>query len=465
MTKRDMLAMTATEMSAGFAHGDISPVEVVDASLAAAAWVSERLNAIASLDADRARADAALSAARWRAHAPLGPLDGVPITFKDSFHVIGLPRWLGTAVNAGVVSTIDAAPVRRARDEGMIVIAKTTMPDYALIMSGVSSQHGIIRNAWDLDTNPGGSSAGAGPSVTAGVAPIAVGTDMVGSVRLPAALSGLASIKPTQGRIAYDPAGNYRSAGPMAKSVDDVEQALRVLGQTDAADHVALDGRYMPGAHFTSLSGKTVGVLRALSFGDTVDDDTAAAVDLQASRLADLGAAITDIDDLAAKTADYDAIYWFMVYKGIADFYAADSAARERILPEIGAMMDQTLQQSALFAAQVGKRLALGTEAVRQQLAPFDYILSPALPMRAFAATDIRPSKAGGPMGHMGFACWFNQLGWPAGTVPVLAARHGGCPVSVQIAGQRFDDAGVLQVMRLLEAARGFDIAYPIVSL
>ena len=451
--------MSAAELVAGYAAGSLTPVDVVELSLARAA--ADELNAIASVDAEGARIAAVRSAERWAAGTPLGPLDGVPITFKDSFHVLGRPRWHGTAVNPGGRSTLDAAPVRRAREAGMIVVAKTTMPDYAMLMAGLSSQHGVIRNAWDPATSPSGSSAGAGPSVAAGIAAIAVGTDMVGSVRLPAAVSGLASIKPTQGRIAYDPAGDYRSAGPMARTVDDVEAALEVLGRYDPVDQNALPGRYSPPERpFTELTGLTVGVLRELSFGSRVDGPTAAAVQSQVEVLTGLGARTVELDDLAVTAADYRAIYWFMLDKGLPDYLAQDAASRGRIRPEIGRMLDSALNRTAADAAQGAHRIAVATERVRRQLSAVDYVLSPALPVHAWPAEQVSPDPDD-PMSHMGFACWFNRLTWPAGTVPVRSPGPGRCPVSVQVAGHRFDDGGVLQVMRLLEQSRGFEIRYP----
>ncbi|WP_213813613.1 amidase [Glaciihabitans sp. dw_435] len=438
MTAVDFRTVDASGLRHAYASGDTTPSDIAEIALERAHAASDLYNAIASIDEPGTREAAAASTRRWRDGEPLSDLDGVPITFKDSFHVKGMPRWHGTAINTGVISPNDAAPVRRARGAGMLVVAKTTMPDYAMLMSGLSSQHGVIRNAWDTATNTGGSSAGAGPSVAAGVASIAVGTDMVGSVRVPAALSGLASLKPTQGRIAYDPAGDYRSAGPMATTIDDVESALRVLGRHDPLDLYALPGRYeSPATARTDLSGVTVGVLR------------------------DLGATLVDIADLDVGERDYEAIYWFMIDKGLPDYLAQSAAARGRILPVVGEMLEGSLMRSAASAALDAHRVAVATETVRRQLAPFDYVLSPVLPVRAFPATDVSPDPDDA-MAHMGFAAWFNRLATPAGTVPVLDLGDGLCPVSVQIAGARFDDGGVLQVLRLLEQRRGFEVHYPV---
>lgn len=461
----DINLLSAADMAEGFRSGRFTPVDVAEAALAAVEGPLMALNSVSSHDADMTFAAAKESSERWRQARPLGPLDGVPISFKDSFHIAGMPRWHGTACHPGTRSKADALPVTRARAAGMVPTCKTSMPDFAMVMSGLSSQHGIIRNAWNPDTSPGGSSSGAGPSVVVGAAVVALGTDMVGSVRLPAALSGLASIKPTQGRIAYDPPGSYRSAGSMARSLDEVEWTLAALGRFSDRDFFSLEGGFAPVMPaFERLDGKVIAVWRQAGWGDKTDPSTLQAVELQISHLADLGAEIVEIDDLDVTPDDYLAIHWGMLYVGAPDYFGLPAEERGKIHPIIGAMYEDLLDQSAIFAAGVARRIGAAAIRVAAQLDRFDYILSPALPVRSFPANLPCPDPTLGAMSHQAFACWFNQTGWPAATVPVFDPGDGGCPVSVQIAGKRFDDGGVLQVARLLEARRGFAIARPSIA-
>jgi Asp-tRNA(Asn)/Glu-tRNA(Gln) amidotransferase A subunit family amidase len=461
-----LLSLDAAQLRAAYAETSISPMDVIKAVLAAAELARDTFAAITSINQNDALAAAAASEARWRAHAPLSRLDGVPMTFKDSFNIRGLPRWHGSAVSLGSVSETDAAPVRRAREAGIVIAAKTSMPDYGLLMSGLSSHTGITRNPWDPATNTAGSSAGAAACLACGVAPLALGTDMVGSVRLPAAMCGLASLHATQGRVAYDPPGNYRGAGPMARTIADVTALLEVVGQYDPVDHFALPGSFVADDRSVErLDGMKIGVLSGLSYGDRVDAPTAQAVSAQADVLCTLGAEIVPLADLDVTQEDYEAIYWTMVHKGLGEFFAAPASRRGAILPQIGAMLDAALGQSALFVAGQARRLAAATARVRKQLETFDFILSPALPKHRFPAEAISPGPDMGAMSHMGFACWFNQLGCPAGTAPVARAAESACPVSVQLVGRRFDDAGVLRLLRHLEHARGFDITFPVLSL
>ena len=462
----DVLRLDAAQLADAYGQGHLDPCEVTEVMLNAAEAAGQRYNAMTCLNPDDARQAASASAARWRAGTPLGLLDGVPITFKDSFNIAGLPRWHGSAVNTGMVSNADAAPVRRAREAGMPIIGKTSMPDYGLLMSGLSSHSGVIRNPWDCSQNTAGSSAGAAACLAAGVAPLALGTDMVGSVRLPAAVCGLVAIHATQGRVAYDPPGNYRGAGPMARSVADAAALLSVVGQYDAADHFALPGAFSHDARrLDQLRGLRIGVLSRLGHGTPVDSATATAVQQQAALLGELGAEVILLDDFDLSAEDYQAVYHVMVHKGLAELYAQPAERRARVLPQIGTMLDAALLQTALEMDQVHRRIAQAVARLERQLAPFDYLLSPALPVRGFPCDAISPSPALGAMSHMGFACWFNQMGRPAGTVPVHQPGDGGCPVSVQIAGRRFDDSGVLQLMALLECQRGFAIVYPTITL
>jgi len=189
--------------------------------LARAERTNPDINAVFSLRADDALKQARLSQDRWGRDAPQGPLDGVPVLLKDSVKCIGFDYFHGSAGYLGTPASEDAPPAARIKEAGGIVFAKPTMPDFGMSASGVSSQFGIVRNPWNLQANSGGSSAGSGSAVAAGVAPLAVGTDIAGSVRLPAAYNGLAALKPSRGRIPHLPPSPLSTAGPMARTTDD----------------------------------------------------------------------------------------------------------------------------------------------------------------------------------------------------------------------------------------------------
>src|SRR5262245_10795828 len=193
---------SAEALSAAYASGKLSPVEVTRACLARIDAWEPRLNAMFRLDRDGALAHARAAEARWRSGTPHSPLDGVPITIKENIYTRGDPAPIGTRANEGLpVASEDAPAAARVREAGCVILGKTTMPDYGMLSSGLSSIHGVTRNPWRLSRNPSGSSSGAGAAAAAGYAPLHLGTDIGGSVRLPATHCGIFALKPSLGRV------------------------------------------------------------------------------------------------------------------------------------------------------------------------------------------------------------------------------------------------------------------------
>src|SRR5215470_13733205 len=232
--------LSAHELSTAFRAGELSPVEVTRAALARISAWEKHINAMYVVDADGALAQAAASAARWRAGEPLSLLDGVPATIKDNIAVRGLPTPVGTAAGDMTPSPTDAPPVARLREAGCVLLGKTTMPDFGMLASGISSLHGTTRNPWNLGRNTAGSSSGAGAAIVAGYGPLALGTDIGGSVRLPAAYNGIFGLKPSLGRIPIYPPYLGRVTGPMTRTVTDAALAMVSLTRPDPRDYMAM---------------------------------------------------------------------------------------------------------------------------------------------------------------------------------------------------------------------------------
>src|SRR3954463_15598879 len=192
--------ISAVELERLYADGAIDPVAV---------WRSVRermdawepvVHAASPRDDAPCESEARAAAQRWRTGRPRGPLDGVPVTVKENIASAGIPTPLGTAAAERVPARADAAVVARLREAGAVVVAKTTMPDYGMLTSGVSSLYPTTRNPWNPAWTPGGSSSGAAAAAAAGYGPIHIGTDIGGSVRLPAAWTGVVGFKPSFGR-------------------------------------------------------------------------------------------------------------------------------------------------------------------------------------------------------------------------------------------------------------------------
>src|SRR5438477_4564608 len=236
----ELYDLSAVELLSAYRSKSLSPVEVARAVLRRIGVWEPHLHATYALDADAALTQAEASQARWLAGAPIGPLDGVPAMIKENIATRGVPTPLGTAATQLMPAERDAPPTARLREAGAVILGKTTMPDYGMLSSGLSSFHPLTRNPWDLSKGPGGSSSGAGAGVAAGYGPLHIGTDIGGSVRLPASWCGIFTLKPSLGRIPIHPPYAGRVAGPMTRTVEDAALMMDVLAQPDDRDTMSL---------------------------------------------------------------------------------------------------------------------------------------------------------------------------------------------------------------------------------
>jgi Asp-tRNA(Asn)/Glu-tRNA(Gln) amidotransferase A subunit family amidase len=248
------------ELAAAYATGDLSPVQAVQAVLDRIDAWEPGINAMFLVHRESALVAARDSERRWRRGEPLSPLDGVPITIKENIHTRGDPAPIGTAANMELPQPLDAPAAARVREAGCIIIGKTTMPDYGMLSSGQSSRHGVTRNPWRLDLNPSGSSSGAGAACAAGYGPLHIGTDIGGSIRLPATHCGIFGLKPSQGRVPVYPPYAGRVAGPMTRTVRDAALLMNVLTGADVRDFMSLPPQ--PLDYRTSVDGLSPQSLR-----------------------------------------------------------------------------------------------------------------------------------------------------------------------------------------------------------
>lgn len=457
---------TAQDLTDGYASGALSPVTVAEQTLAAARLAGERYRAVSAVDPQVALAAAEASAARWAAGDPIGPLDGVPVSVKDSFPVVGLKRWHGSAIHDHLPpSTYDGAPVRRLREAGAVVFAKTTMPDFGLLAAGLSSQFGTITNPWDPAISPGGSSSGAGALLAAGVGPMAVGTDMGGSVRTPAAQCGVVALKTTQGRVAYDPPKLVGTAGPMGATVQDVARLLEVIGAPDPADHLSLPGRFVwDRTAVPDLAGLRVGVtLTSPERMLAVDPQVAAAVEESARLLERLGATLVPFEPVCTYD-DYLRHGRWAYTKGMPELLAAPEAAWAAIPSALRAGIVACKDTTLLEWFALDKAMEQTRARWSAAFHTVDLVLSPVIPVESFPAHAPGPVADGTPLDHLMFTIPYNLTGLPAGTVPV-ALSTAGHPIGVQVGGHRFDDGLVLNVLRLLEENRSVELHHPVLRM
>ncbi|MEV5407121.1 amidase family protein, partial [Streptomyces albidoflavus] len=232
--------LSAIDLVAAYRANALSPVEATEAVLARIESTEPSLCAMWALDSDGARAAARESETRWRRGEPAGPIDGVPVTIKENIATVGVAVPLGSAATDLTPATADAPPAARVRESGGVILGKTTMPDLGMLSSGLSSFHKLARNPWNTSKNPGGSSAGAGAAAAVGYGPLHIGTDIGGSIRLPAGWCGIVGLKPSFGRVPIDPAFIGRVAGPMTRTVADTALFMSILSRPDARDGMSL---------------------------------------------------------------------------------------------------------------------------------------------------------------------------------------------------------------------------------
>lgn len=451
--------MSATALLAGYASGRLSPVDAMEAVLARIDAVNPALNAFFVVRADEAIQAARDSEARWHAKAPIGALDGVPVSIKDSIAMVGWPYWRGTKGRVGTVSGQDSPPAARLREAGAIFFGKTTMPDYGLLGSGVSSAHGTTRNPWNLAMNTGGSSSGAGAAVASGMGPAAIGSDLAGSVRLPASHCGIFALKPSQGAVPHTPPSSTRVAGPMTRTVADAALLMSVLSKPDEASHGS--GASLPASIAPAdVRGLRIGLLMGQGFGDEVEAGVAELVHRAADLFRQAGAAVGEMRDPIRPELLDDFRSVFTV-KAAMERDELPPPVRALTLDCISAVCDEGDGVSAKRFLRAMEGIEKAKAVYRDASVPFDFILSPVMPVAGFAAEAVGP-QADMPLRHLSFTAITNQLGWPAASI-CCGFTAEGLPVGLQIAGSMGTDADILALAAWYEQARGFDPGFPVI--
>lgn len=431
----------------------LSPVDVIAAVLARVEAAEPRLNALYAPDPAAARSAAQESERRWRAGTARA-LDGVPVTIKDNVATRGVPIPLGTAARDLAPATQDAPPAARMREAGAILFAKTTMPDFGMLSSGLSSFHKLARNPWDTRLNPGGSSAGAGAAAAAGYGPLHLGTDIGGSIRLPASWCGIVGHKPSLGRVPIDPPYYGRAAGPMTRCVRDTALMMRELAKPDWRDSMSLPPQEIDWlALDRDVKGLRLGLWLDAGFGLAVDPEVTAAIEAAARRFEAAGAHVEPMASFVTREM-LDGLDAFWRLRSWLDISAMPVERQAKVLPYIlrwaeggrGLTGEQTYRG-------MNQMMAMREAAVRA-CQPYDFVLSPTAPCVAFPAEFAGPTNdPARPLEHIGFTVAFNMSEQPAVSINAGYTKAG-LPIGLQIAGRRFDDLGVLQLARAWETMR-----------
>jgi aspartyl-tRNA(Asn)/glutamyl-tRNA(Gln) amidotransferase subunit A len=454
--------LSAVELLALYARREVSPVQVLQAVLERIERCEPTIAALWALDAEAALAAARASEARWRRGEAL-PLDGVPVTLKDNIATRGVPLPLGSAATERLPAAADAPPAARLREAGAVIVAKTTMPDYGMLSSGLSSFHRLARNPWDATKSPGGSSAGAAAACAAGYGPLHLGTDIGGSVRLPAGWCGIVGFKPSLGRIPIHPPYAGRVAGPMTRSVDDAALAMTVLARPDARDAMSLPWQDIAWRDLEiDLRGLKLGLWLDAGAGMPVEPEVRSVVEAAARAFAAAGAQIEPVAPFVTR-AMVDGLNDFWRQRAWLDIAALPPQRQARVLPYLfeWARGGAALSGERIFRGH-SQMAALRDAAVRA-MQGFDAMLSPVSPVLNFAAEAASPlDDPARPFEHIAYTLPFNFSEQPAIALNADYAASG-FPIGLQIAGHRHQDLAVLRLARAFEALRGPQRAWPVV--
>jgi aspartyl-tRNA(Asn)/glutamyl-tRNA(Gln) amidotransferase subunit A len=373
----------------------------------------------------------------------------------------GIPAQSGSAASAPVVPAVDSPIVARLREAGAVILGSTTMPDWGMLSSGVSSLHGITRSPLDPALTVGGSSAGAGAAAAAGIGPIHLGTDIGGSIRFPAAWLGLAGLKPSAGRVPIDPPYLGRVAGPIGRRVADLAAAMAVVSRPDVRDHTSLPYEDLDWSDpAIDVRGLRIALQLDAGAGLPVDPEIATAVRAAADRFAAAGAEIVELapflDDRLLGQVDR---FWRVRFRRTFDELSPE--ARARVLPYVARWVAPGADVSGTAALAASDDVGELRHRTVLATAPFDAVLSPVAPMAAFPAERPMPwGEEDLGMAHIAFTLPFNMSGQPAASINAGTTADGRA-IALQIAGPRFADLRVLALAAWWDRQRPADAATP----
>ena len=453
----DIAYLSVADVIDGYRDGTLSPVEVTKIALDRTDRLEPILNAFCHLAPEEAIASARESEARWRESRPLGPLDGVPITVKDAILAKGWPTLKGSKITGPDQDWSEDSPaVARVREQGAVILGKTTTPEFGWKGVTDSPLSGITRNPWDTRMTPGGSSGGSSAALAAGIGHASIGTDAGGSVRIPGAFTGLVAMKATVGRVPnYPPSavGTLGHIGPICRTVRDAALLLDVIAVPDARDWLCLP------RHDTNFSdtieagidGMSVAFSPTLGYAE-VDPEVAGLFKTAAHAFEQLGARVEEVD---APFADPTECFRTHFFAGIAhslrDLRPDQVALLDPGLSRVREISRETDLEA--FQVAVDQRVALG-RANRLFHERFDLLLTPTLAVPAFPAGQLSPDGYDPDdwLPWSPFTYPFNLTGQPAITVPCGFTEQG-LPVGLQIVGPIHGDERVLRAARAYQAA------------
>ena len=451
--------LSAAELSKLLARGEASPIDIVDAMLKRASTLQPHLNAFVLIDHEGAQAAAKAAESRWQKGQPLSPFDGIPTTIKDTTNVKGWPTRYGSHSVDETPAGENAAVTDRFLAAGMILLGKTTTPEFGWKALTDSPLQGTTRNPWNLAHSPGGSSGGASALTAAGVNPFNHGNDGGGSIRIPAAHTGLVGLKPSYGRIPQFPAdapfADVISQGVLARSVLDTAMALNITAGPDPRDWRSLPAEardYTVGLD-AGVRGWKIGL--SLDLGHVkADPEVRELVAAAAKRFEELGAHVEEVGPMFEPLQQHFEPLWIGSFA--TRYRQIPTQLHDKLDPGLRALMEKGLTITlADYAKAFEARSTLARDLALWHR-KYDLLLAPVAPTAGPPVETIYNSESflrwtkGAP-----YTLPCNLTGQPAASMPAGLTKAG-LPVGLQIIGAPRADDVVLRAMRAYESVSGW---------
>ncbi len=461
----DILALTAVELTAHYRSKELSPVAVTRAALERIARLDPIYNAFVLVDEERALGDARASEARWQRGEPAGVVDGVPATVKDLIVTEGWPTLRGSrTVDPKQPWTEDGPPVARMKEQGAVFLGKTCTPEFGWKGVTDSPLTGVTVNPWNTKLTPGGSSGGAAVAAAFGMGALHIATDGGGSIRIPAAFSGLFGFKPTFGIVPvhpHSPANTLWHQGPISRNVTDAALMLNVIAKPDVRDWQQAPARNIDYRKDLDAGIKDwrIGYSRTLGYA-RVDPEVAALVDEAVRQFEALGA---QVDELDLALEDPISIMQPMWAVALALAIAPMSAAQRALCdPPMLELAEPGFSLSAIDYRKIERAREAFARRMCLLHQTYDLLITPQLAVAAFeAGHEVPPGSDRKRWWEWSpFTYPFNLSQQPAAAVP-CGFTKAGLPVSMQIVGDKFADEKVLRAARAYEAAQPFAMPKP----
>ncbi|WP_075881317.1 amidase [Vreelandella massiliensis] len=458
MNNTDLGEMDAQSLRSVFKARDASPLEATRAALERIARFNKEVNAYVFVDEEGAERAAKEAEKRWQKGSPLSPIDGVPVSLKDLTWVEGMPCRSGSLTTSDEPCDTDAPPTRLLREAGAVILGKTNTPEFG--WKGVTDNRvfGATANPWDTRLTPGGSSGGAAVAAALNMGVLHQGGDSGGSIRIPAAFTGVFGFKPTFGWTPQWPPSTEPTLshlGPLTRSVEDAAEMLNVMGRYDYRDPYAKRGQPNDWGEDIGkgLKGLRIGFSADLGYAE-VDPEVASLVRQAAHHLAQLGAEIVDVDPGFASPLDTFQKMWFTA--SLEKCSQMSNAQHEQLDPGMVDNARRAENWSALELFRALKNRATLTQRLEYFNQQYHLLMTPAVTIPAFEINHQVPpgSKMRGWEEWASFSYPFNLSQQPAASVPCGFTRQG-LPVGFQLAGGSHDD------IRILRASHAYMQAHP----